>query len=64
MHGSLVLPDGVGRNPAIVWMHSSGAIGFPGDVVPMARAGVISLHVESESGCLQEAPNTPEINRS
>src|ERR1700733_41014 len=38
MGGFLVAPMRPGRKPGIVWMHSSGAIGFLGNAVMMANA--------------------------
>lgn len=55
----LVMPDSPGRKPAIVWMHSSGAIAFLGDAVLMARAGAVSLLLESES----RTDDSPERTR-
>ncbi|MFN7992916.1 MAG: prolyl oligopeptidase family serine peptidase [Bryobacteraceae bacterium] len=58
--GYLVSPKGPGRKPAIVWMHSGGALQFMGDAVLMARAGAISLLIGQSEG----APNgTPEQAR-
>src|SRR5271154_2811391 len=50
MSGFLVAPDGPGRKPAIVWMHSSGAIQFLGDAVLMAKAGAVSVLVGQAEG--------------
>jgi dienelactone hydrolase len=55
MTGYLVTPDVPSRaasscHPAIVWMHSSGAIGFLGDAVLMAKAGAVSMIVQSVDG--------------
>jgi len=52
--GFLVVPDGLGRMPAIIWMHSSGAMQLLGDAVLMARAGAVSILVES--GGIRESP--------
>jgi hypothetical protein len=60
MPGYLVVPDGPGRKPAIVWMHSGGAIQFLGDAVLMAKLGVVSLLV----GQSEDTPaGTPEKSR-
>jgi cephalosporin-C deacetylase-like acetyl esterase len=53
--GFLVSPDAPGRKPAVVWMHSSGAMQFLGDAVLMARAGAVSLLVEA-GGLQGESP--------
>jgi dipeptidyl aminopeptidase/acylaminoacyl peptidase len=50
MPGLLVTPTAPGRKPAIVWMHSQGAIGFLGNAVLMARAGAVSLLVGEAEG--------------
>jgi cephalosporin-C deacetylase-like acetyl esterase len=50
MAGFLVAPDGRGRKPAIVWMHSGGSIQFLGDAVLMAKAGAVSLLVSEAEG--------------
>ena len=50
MPGFLVSPNGPGRKPAIVWMHSGGAIRFLGNAVLMARAGAISVLVGEAEG--------------
>jgi fermentation-respiration switch protein FrsA (DUF1100 family) len=50
MPGFLVSPEGPGRKPAIVWMHSGGAIQFLGNAVLMARAGAISLLLGEAEG--------------
>jgi dienelactone hydrolase len=50
MSGFLVVPDGSGRKPAIVWMHSGGPIQFLGDAVLMAKAGAVSLLVGQAEG--------------
>ncbi|PYT31620.1 MAG: hypothetical protein DMG57_04595 [Acidobacteria bacterium] len=50
MPGFLVSPNEPGRKPAIVWMHSGGAIEFLGNAVLMARAGAVSLLVGEAEG--------------
>jgi dienelactone hydrolase len=50
MSGFLVAPEGAGRKPAIVWMHSGGAMQFLGDAVLMAKAGAVSLLVGQAEG--------------
>ncbi|MGA2131599.1 MAG: prolyl oligopeptidase family serine peptidase [Bryobacteraceae bacterium] len=60
MPGYLVVPDGGGRKPAIIWMHSGGAIQFLGDAVLMAKLGAISVLV----GQSEDTPaGTPEKSR-
>jgi len=56
MPGLLVIPDGPGRKPAIVWMHSSGPLQFLGDAVLMAKAGAVSLLVDKAEGTSGETP--------
>jgi len=48
--GFLVSPDGAGRKPAIVWMHSGGPIQYLGNAVLMAKAGAVSLLVGQAEG--------------
>lgn len=50
MTGFLVTPVSPGRKPAIIWVHSSGAIGFLGNAVLMAKAGAVSLLVGEADG--------------
>ena len=50
MIGFLVAPVTAARKPAIVWMHSQGAIGFLGNAVLMAKAGAVSLLVGEAEG--------------
>lgn len=50
MGGFLVVPLSPGRKPAIVWMHSNGAIGFLGNATLMAKAGAVSLLVGEAEG--------------
>ena len=50
MIGFLVVPATAARKPAIVWMHSQGAIGFLGNAVLMAKAGAVSLLVGEAEG--------------
>ncbi|HTQ56879.1 MAG TPA: prolyl oligopeptidase family serine peptidase [Bryobacteraceae bacterium] len=58
--GYLVAPDGGGRKPAIVWMHSGGAIQFLGDAVLMAKLGAVSILI----GQAEDTPSgTPEQAR-
>jgi dienelactone hydrolase len=58
--GYIVAPDGAGRKPAIVWMHSGGAIQFLGDAVLMAKLGAVSLLI----GQSEDTPSgTPEQAR-
>lgn len=47
--GLLVAPASPGRKPAVVWIHSSGALAWLGDAVLMAQAGAVSLIVNSPS---------------
>jgi dienelactone hydrolase len=61
MPGFLVAPDGAGRKPAIVWMHSGGAIQFLGDAVLMAKTGAVSLLVGQAEGT--PGGGTPEQAR-
>jgi cephalosporin-C deacetylase-like acetyl esterase len=43
--GYLAVPQGRGRKPAVVWMHSSGALAWLGDAVLLAQCGAVSLVV-------------------
>jgi len=43
--GFLVVPDGTGRRPAIVWTHSGGPRQYLGDAVLLAKAGAVSIVV-------------------
>jgi dienelactone hydrolase len=43
--GYLAAPQGGGRKPAVVWMHSSGALAWLGDAVLLAQCGAVSLIV-------------------
>jgi dienelactone hydrolase len=50
MGGFLIAPIRPGRKPRIIWMHSSGAIGFLGNAVLMEKAGAVSLLVSEADG--------------
>jgi len=50
MVGFLIAPVTPGRKPGIVWMHSSGAIGFLGNAVLTARVGAVCLLVGEAEG--------------
>jgi dienelactone hydrolase len=50
MVGFLVAPIKPGRKPGIVWVHSSGAIGFLGNAVLMAKSGAVSILVGEADG--------------
>ena len=50
MTGFLVTPEGKGRKPAIVWMHSAGSIQFLGDAILLAKAGAVSLLLSEAEG--------------
>lgn len=58
--GFLAVPLGPGRKPAVVWMHSSGALAWLGDTVLAAQAGAVSLIVNAPEGV---AAGTPEGDR-
>lgn len=58
--GFLVVPEGRGKKPAIVWMHSSGASAWLGDAVLLAQAGAVSLIINSQPS---SSPVTPEGDR-
>jgi dienelactone hydrolase len=60
MAGFLIAPIKPGRKPGLVWMHSSGAIGFLGNAVVMAKAGAVSLLVGEADGL---KGGTPELAR-
>jgi len=48
--GYLITPSAPGRHPAIVWMHSNGALSWVPDAMRMARAGALSLIIDTPSG--------------
>jgi dienelactone hydrolase len=48
--GFLAAPLGRGRKPGVVWMHSSGALGWLGDAVMLAQCGAVSLIVNAPAG--------------
>lgn len=48
--GYLITPAGPGRHPAIVWMHSNGALSWVPDAMRMARSGAVSLSIDTPSG--------------
>jgi cephalosporin-C deacetylase-like acetyl esterase len=48
--GLLAVPKGRGRKPAVVWMHSSGASAWLGDVVLLAQCGAVSMIVNAPAG--------------
>jgi len=50
MTGFLVEPLKSGRKPAIIWVHSQGAIAFLGNAALMAKAGAVSLLVGEAEG--------------
>ncbi|MBV9507119.1 MAG: prolyl oligopeptidase family serine peptidase [Acidobacteriia bacterium] len=50
MSGFLVTPLVKGKKPGIIWMHSSGAIGFLGNAVLMGKAGAVSILVGEADG--------------
>ena len=58
--GFLAVPQGRGRKPAVVWMHSSGAMAWLGDAILLARAGAVSLIVNAPASV---AAGTPEGDR-
>ena len=58
--GLLAVPQGQGRKPAVVWMHSSGALAYLGDAVLLAQGGAVSLIVNAPGA---DAPGTPEGDR-
>jgi cephalosporin-C deacetylase-like acetyl esterase len=45
--GYLAVPQRGGRKPAVVWMHSSGALAWLGDTVLLAEAGAVSLIINA-----------------
>lgn len=58
--GFLAVPQGRGRKPAVVWMHSSGALAWLGDAVLLTQAGAVSLVVNAPAS---STPGTPEGDR-
>jgi hypothetical protein len=60
--GYLVSPDGEGRKPAIVWMHSGGPIEYLGNAILMAKAGAVSLLVGKRKARPEEHRSKPGIS--
>lgn len=58
--GFLAVPKSRGRKPAVVWMHSSGALAWLGDAVLLAQSGSVSLIVNAPAST---AAGTPEGDR-
>ena len=58
--GFLAVPQGSGRKPAVIWMHSSGALAWLGDAVLLAQCGAVSLIVNVPGGGVA---GTPEGDR-
>jgi cephalosporin-C deacetylase-like acetyl esterase len=54
--GFLAVPQGRGRKPAVVWMHSSGAQAWLGDVILLAQAGAVSLIVNAPGSGANGSP--------
>jgi predicted peptidase len=48
--GYLAVPQARGRKPAVIWMHSSGALAWLGDAVLLAQCGAVSLVVNAPAG--------------
>ena len=48
--GFLAVPKASGRKPAVVWMHSSGALEWLGDAVLLAQCGAVSLILNPGEG--------------
>jgi cephalosporin-C deacetylase-like acetyl esterase len=48
--GYLAVPQARGRKPAVIWMHSSGALSWLGDAVLLAQCGAVSLVVNAPAG--------------
>jgi dienelactone hydrolase len=58
--GFLTVPQGPGRKPAVIWMHSSGAAAWLGDAILLTQSGAVSLIINSPAS---SAPGTPEGDR-
>jgi cephalosporin-C deacetylase-like acetyl esterase len=58
--GFLVVPQGRGRKPAVVWMHSSGALAWLGDAILLTQSGAVSLIINPPASV---AAGTPEGDR-
>jgi cephalosporin-C deacetylase-like acetyl esterase len=58
--GFLAVPQGRGRRPAVIWMHSSGALAWLGDAVLLAQCGAVSLIVNVPGAGVS---GTPEGDR-
>jgi dienelactone hydrolase len=58
--GYLAVPQGGGKKPAVIWMHSSGALAWLGDAVLLAQAGAVSLIANAPAS---SEPGSPENDR-
>ena len=58
--GFLAVPQGRGRKPAVVWMHSSGALAWLGDAILLTQSGAVSLIINAPASSV---PGTPEGDR-
>src|SRR5215467_2028596 len=58
--GFLAIPQRHGRKPAVVWMHSSGALAWLGDAVSLAQCGAVSLVINAPDAV---GAGTPEGDR-
>lgn len=58
--GYLVVPQGRGRKPAVIWMHSSGALAWLGDAILLAQSGAVSLIINAPGSV---GGGTPEGDR-
>jgi dienelactone hydrolase len=54
--GFLAVPQGRARKPAIVWMHSSGALAWLGDAILLAQSGAVSLVINAPDSNGQKTP--------
>jgi len=54
--GFLAVPQGQGRKPAVIWMHSSGALAWLGDAILLAQAGAVSVIVNSPGAGMNGSP--------
>jgi hypothetical protein len=58
--GFLVVPQGRSRKPAVVWLHSSGALAWLGDAILLTQSGAVSLIINPPASV---GSGTPEGDR-
>ena len=58
--GFLAVPQGRGRKPAVIWMHSSGALAWLVDAILLTQSGAVWLIINTPAS---SAPRTQEGDR-